>query len=419
MEPVKIIQFEAENVKRVKAVQLTPAADGLTVIGGRNNQGKTTVLDAIAWTLGGDRRRPTNAARDGSVTPPITRMTLTNGLTVERSGKNGSLKVTDPQGKQAGQQLLNTFVEQLALDLPKFMAASDGEKASTLLRVIGLEGQIRELDRQEKELYSQRRTVGQIADQKDKYAKELPAFPDAPQEPVSALELIQRQQEILARNGENQRKRQRAAQLEEQKEQLARQLNELEERYMTVCQDCETAQKDALDLLDESTEELERSLLDIEGINKKVQTNQEKARAIADAKVYAEQYEALTQQLEAVRKERSALLDGAALPLPELSVEDGSLTYQGKAWDCMSGSDQLKVAAAMVRALNPQCGFVLLDKLEQMDLDSLRAFGAWMEAEGLQGIATRVSTGGECSIIIEDGREIVSSPQVNWSEVGF
>ena len=26
-----------------------------------------------------------------------------------------------------------------------------------------------------------------------------------------------------------------------------------------------------------------------------------------------------------------------------------------------------------------------------------------MEAEGLQGIATRVSTGGECAIIIEDG----------------
>lgn len=27
----------------------------------------------------------------------------------------------------------------------------------------------------------------------------------------------------------------------------------------------------------------------------------------------------------------------------------------------------------------------------------------WLEAEGLQAIATRVSTGDECSIIIEDG----------------
>ena len=33
----------------------------------------------------------------------------------------------------------------------------------------------------------------------------------------------------------------------------------------------------------------------------------------------------------------------------------------------------------------------------------LAAFGAWLEQEDLQAIATRVSTGDECSIIIEDG----------------
>jgi hypothetical protein len=70
----------------------------------------------------------------------------------------------------------------------------------------------------------------------------------------------------------------------------------------------------------------------------------------------------------------------------------------------MSGAEQLRVAAAVVRRLNPDCGFVLLDKLEQLDMRTLREFGAWLEAEGLQAIATRVSTGEECSVIIEDGR---------------
>ena len=69
----------------------------------------------------------------------------------------------------------------------------------------------------------------------------------------------------------------------------------------------------------------------------------------------------------------------------------------------MSGSDRLKVATAIVRELNPKCGFVLLDKLEQMDRTTLQEFGEWLEAEGLQAIATRVSTGDECSILIEDG----------------
>ena len=97
------------------------------------------------------------------------------------------------------------------------------------------------------------------------------------------------------------------------------------------------------------------------------------------------------------------LLNAAELPLPELSVKEGELIYKGQKWDNMSGSDRLKVSTAIVRKLNPNCGFVLLDKLEQMDMKSLQEFGEWLEAEGLQAIATRVSTGDECSIIIEDG----------------
>lgn len=69
----------------------------------------------------------------------------------------------------------------------------------------------------------------------------------------------------------------------------------------------------------------------------------------------------------------------------------------------MSSSEQLKVATAIIRKLNPQCGFVLIDKLEQMDVSTMNEFGEWLRKEGLQAIATRVSTGDECSIIIEDG----------------
>jgi DNA repair exonuclease SbcCD ATPase subunit len=60
-DQVKITSFEAENVKRVKAVELKPTENGLTIIGGRNGQGKTSVLDAIAWALGGNRFKPSNA----------------------------------------------------------------------------------------------------------------------------------------------------------------------------------------------------------------------------------------------------------------------------------------------------------------------------------------------------------------------
>ena len=421
---VKITQFEAENVKRIKALTLTPAPTGLTVIGGRNNQGKTSSLDAIVWTLGGDRYRPTQAQRDGSVLPPWTHLELDNGIVVERSGKNSDLKVTDASGRRAGQQLLNSLVEQLALDMPRFMQSTSREKAATLLRIIGLEEQVEDLERQERELYDRRRAIGQIAGQKAKYAHELPSFPDAPAEPVSAYDLIQRQQDILARNGENQRKREHARKLEEQRaiakeqlEDLERRHHEAQARYAALCEDCETAKKSALDLLDESTEELEISIREIETINAKVRTNQDKARAEAEAKECGDQYIGLTAQLEAVRQQKTDLLNGARLPLPGLSVENGELTYLDKPWDCMSASDQLKVSTAIVRSLKPECGFVLVDKLEQLDLETLKEFGAWAEQEGLQIIATRVSTGGECSILIEDGTGIEAAPACDSAPV--
>ena len=142
METMKINQLEIENVKRIKAVKVEPAEDGLTIIGGNNNQGKTSVLDAIAWALGGDRYRPSQAVREGSMVPPNLHIVMSNGLVVERKGKNSDLKVTDPTGKKGGQQLLNEFVNQLALDLPKFMEASGKEKANTLLQIIGVGDQL-------------------------------------------------------------------------------------------------------------------------------------------------------------------------------------------------------------------------------------------------------------------------------------
>ena len=418
MQAVKINQLEIENVKRIKAVLLTPTPDGLTIIGGNNNQGKTSVLDTIAWALGGDRYRPSKPERDGSVIPPRIKLTLSNGLIVERTGKNSTLKVTDPSGTRAGQQLLNSFVEELALNLPKFMECSGKEKAQTLLRIIGVGEQLAALEHKEKQLYNQRLAIGRIADQKAKYAKELPFYSGVPERPVSAMELIQRQQAILAQNGENQRKRAQAAQLAQQVADLTRKLEQMSAELETAKANLAIAQTSAEDLHDESTAQIEQDLRDIEALNIKVRANLDREKAEEEAAAYSDQYGSMTAELEQTRQAKLDLLNGAQLPLEGLSVEDGELTYHGAKWDAMSGSDQLRVSTAIVRALNPQCGFVLLDKLEQMDLNTLADFGNWLESQGLQAIATRVSTGGECSIIIEDGETALPKPEKSWKD-GF
>ena len=412
---MKISKLEIENVKRVKAVSLEPTQNGLTVIGGKNNQGKTSVLDSIAWALGGDKFKPTSARREGSVVPPYLHVEMDNGLVVERRGENSALKVIDPAGRKGGQQLLNEFVETFAIDLPRFMEQTSKEKANTLLRIIGVEDQLKKLDYDEATTFNRRRELGRIALQKQKYADELPLYPDVPKEPISASELILRQQEILAKNGENQRLRTEYANMVKRHDELLEKLRAMQAEFDDLTAKIAIATKPTEELVDESTEEIRASLLNIEQINAKVRANGERERAEIEAEQYKKDYETLTGELDKIRNSRSKLLDGADLPLPGLSVADGELTYNGVKWDCMSGSDQLKTATAIVRRLNPKCGFVLLDKLEQMDIDTLKEFGEWLESEGLQAIATRVSTGDECSIIIEDGTAVVRDSLITES----
>jgi DNA repair exonuclease SbcCD ATPase subunit len=422
-DKVTITSLELENVKRVRAVALTPAATGLTVIGGDNRQGKTSILDGICYALGGEKYRPTALQRDGGQSDARIEISLSNGLLVERKGKNAALKVTDTNGLKGGQKLLDAFVEELALDLPKFLAMSGKDKAGVLLRILGIGDRLAALDKEERAAYDNRTAQGRIADQKAHYAQELPEHQGVPEQIVSAAEITTELQAVIGRNADRQKQRgkleamKRAARLVESTAQRLRdEIERLEREIAQARERLDQNTAEAKELAanisgttvepDESTAEIQMRLADIEEVNGMVRTNQAKRAAIADAAAAKRQYDELTTQVEDVRARRSALLNGAAMPLAGLSVEQGELTYNGKAWDCMSASEQIRAGVAIVRKLKPACGFVLLDGLEAMDLNQLAELGKWLEAEGLQAIATRVSRGAECTIVIEDGMAV-------------
>lgn len=437
MEPVKISSLELENVKRIRAVQIVPTKDGLTVIGGRNEQGKTSVLDAIAWALGGNKMKPDNPNRDGAAMPAKLHVELSNGIVVERRGKNGTLHVTDQTGMRGTQKLLDEFLSQLALDLPRFLDGTDKQRTDALLQTLGIDRQLATIDGQIRSTCERRTLLGREAKSKRAHAAELPHHDNAPDEPVSVSELVKQQQEILARNGENQKKRESVSRLEwecqgtrqsiahidqsivaaqKQLDEYVRDTQERINRMQSEYEDqkdklneqlmeLETARKTAEQLVDESTAEIEASIADIESVNARVADNRRKAEATEEAKRAQEKYDAASAEIEKLRASRTALLDGAPLPLEGLSVdEDGTLTFMGQTWSDMSGSQRLRVATAIVRATKPECGFVLVDKLEQFDTQQLADFATWAQGEGLQVIGTRVSTGDECTVVIEDGR---------------
>ena len=284
------------------------------------------MLDAIAAALGGAKKMPSNLTRDGAMNPASMRIALSNGLVVERKGKNASLTVTDPTGGRHGQKLLDSFVNQFALDLPAFMAASSKDKAHALLDTLGIAVQLDELERKEKALYDERTAIGRIADAKEKHAQELPEYPDAPEEPLSISELIRQQQALLQRNAKRQAHMDEINRLREQKqlwtervEKAKEELAKAEEMYAIYSgklADAEAPEQTPM----ESTEELERNIAEHEAINAHVTANITKALAQDEAHQHRKQYDDLTQQIERLRLDRLALLDECKLPLPDLTV---------------------------------------------------------------------------------------------------
>ncbi len=480
----KISAVYIENFKRINQVNFNPDEIGITIIGGNNRQGKTSVLDAIMWGLGGAKFAPSTPNNLNGHGDAEIRIELNNGIIVERKGKNGGIKVIDSTGKKAGQELLNEVISVLALNLPKFMESNDKDKALILLETLGIKDKLAELDNREKILYDERTEIGRVALALKKHADEMPYYYDAPSAEISAATIIEKQTKAIEKNKANDAVRaenlhlqncvaESSSQLETYDAETASAGNAMQQQHANKLRELDLRRKNILNRIEELNCEIRRlesenntltneyhdfesqakinyenfkrerlekrtSVIrtisdnklklaeseklvaalpenidlsifkaDIEALemqNAKFRANLAHDKASAEAKSKDKEYALYTEMVEGVRRERMELLASVKMPLPGLTIKDGLIYYHGQRWDCMSGSEKLIVGASIVRAVNPACGFVLMDKLEQMDLATLSDFDEWLKKENLQVIATRVSTGDECAILIEDGK---------------
>lgn len=422
---VYLVRVEINGFKCILMATLDRLKEkGITVIGGPNGAGKTTALDAIAWTLGGAKFRPSNPNNDNSEGYAETLVELSNGLIAERKGKNGTLQVTDSKKMRGTQAILSDLIGELALDLPQFLNAKPKQKAEMLLQSLGIGEQLTDIDIREKEASEERTAAGRDAKQKRGHADSLEYDKDAPEEAVSAAELLAKQAEIQRHNAinakveadlrtlnsETARAEYAAIDESDKLDDLRRQLNAQVEVYKEAMKTQEgiAVKRDAMvkkfdDLEEISTDDIEAQIENVDTANAAVRANDAKRDADTEADYAAVVYIAKGGEIDAIRTERAALLSDANLPLDGLSIEGGELIYNGQKWDCMATSEQLRVGVSIVHLIKPECGFVLIDQLESMDTKTLEEFGQWLESQDLQAIGTRVSTGDECTVIIEDG----------------
>ena len=408
---MKIIELQAENVKRLKAVDITP--DGtLQVIGGRNAQGKSSVLDAIWLALGGGKasKETSLPIRDGEKKASV-RLDL-GDLIVTRSwtAKGTSLKVENTEGAvfKSPQSMLDGLVGSMSFDPLEFTRLSAKAQREALLDLVELVIDLDELARQRNEIFAERSEVGR----RGKAIGDVQVDDDLPDLERSASDFIAR-----IREAENQNRQADEAMstyeattreievAEARVDELRKRLEEAESSLYAASQRAEMQLKTAQTFVKVDVSPLEDELEGVEELNQKIRANNAARDKQAQKEALRGEYKTLTERLEALDKTKAKALEAATFPVVGLGFDDTGVTYQGVPFSQASSAEQIRVSVAMAMAMNPKLRVLRIKDGSLLDAETLEALRAQVAENDFQlwlEVVTTSTEGG--AVIIEDGK---------------
>ena len=402
---MKIIKLTCENVKRLRAVEITP--DGtLQVITGRNAQGKTSVLDAIWLALGGGQasRETTMPIRDGE---DHARVCLDLGdLQVVRrwTGSGSTLTVTNADGAKypSPQAMLDALVGRMSFDPLAFTRLSPRDQRQALLDLVDIEQDLAELDGRRQRLYEERTEVGR---QGKAYGDVPPLEPDVPEVEVSMQEVVGRLREAqqVARRIDDEMAT--LAKLQTQTEYWQQQLEEAQAGLAKASGQYAAQQKLVKGLPEyPALSDMEAELGRVEQVNRKVRDNQARRRAAAEVAELHSRYDALTGQIAELDHAKSTLLAEAEFPVAGLGFDETGVTFHGVPFSQASSAEQIRVSLGMAMAANPRLRVIRILDGSLLDADSMAQIAELAKTNDYQVWVERVDDASESAVVIEDGR---------------
>jgi len=417
-----IVKLEAENIKRLKAVQIEPNGS-VVIVGGRNAQGKSSVIDAIEMALAGKRSVPERPIRDGEEKAHI--ICDLGDLVVKRTFRNGdgkvksTLKVESKDGAvyKSPQAMLDKLVGELSFDPLAFCRLEAKAQAETLRKLVGVDTS--DIDKTRADLY-QERTSANVEVAKLRAVLDNSVFyEDVPKDELSVSELIK---ELEAAQDEHRQYRDLELDYSRNKEHIDLIVRGIEKKYNEMGKlqsDIDTLKSRLIAAEKEATEFEEllagksETLPDVnpirdkiassEDINKKVRENKQRSNLIDKIQEARDKAEKLTKNMQEIDKHKADLLADARFPVEGLSFDTSGVLLNGIPFSQGSSAEQLKVSIAMGLAMNPELKIILIRDGSLLDEESLQIVRDMAAEAGAQVWLERVSTGDEVSVVIEDG----------------
>jgi predicted ATP-dependent endonuclease of OLD family len=431
---MRVLKVTIQNVKRlVGTLEIIPTTDVVSIVG-KNDQGKTTLLQSLRWVFEGAaiiQEEPISRGQERA----LIRLELGDGREVEliaelrltkKGGRELSFRNADksPQ-KLTAQQMANSLRGAISFDPLAFDRMKPREQYDLLRKVANLSVDIEELDRQNAADYSRRTEINRDAKQKRAAAAQLPIVKAAdpiPTEPI--MEEIRGASTFNERINEKKKWRENRA-AEADKLEADAKAHRVEAQRLILLADDEDAT--ATEIRAKLAEAVPLApLVDVavltEKLNAAIKQNSESAAwamserrrksLIDEAEHFESESETLTVAMEAREIAKRQAIESAELPVEGLGFGDGIVTFDGLPFAQAGTAKRTEVCCGIAMAMNPKLKVICIEDASLLDKESRAIVERMAEEHGYQYFLELVADTDDPEFVIEEGMVAISDGKV-------
>lgn len=413
---MRLVSLEAENVKRLKAVRITPQGNMVRIVG-RNAQGKTSVLDSIEMLFAGGESIPARPIRDGQKKAKI--VGQVDGLIITRkfTPSGSTLEITSEDGAKypSPQTMLDGLRGKLTFDPLAFCNQKAPQQLETLRKLVGMD--FAKLDEERKRLFDERTLVNRQVVQAKARVQPAGTFVGVPDQVTSIQQLLEQQQAIETANrkiDDTEREianlKQHIQSIEDENRSLQLKIDQNNKTAASYAKRIQTAAEGLAGMKKQDPAGMLAQIRGIDQTNQRVRAKQEDAKARKELAEVEAQSEKLTKQIEDLDLQKQSSLSKAKYPVDGLGLSDNGVTYNGIPFDQASAAEKLRVSAAIGLAMNPKLRVLLIRDGSLLDEESMAQLEDFAQENDAQVWVERVGRVGDVGVVIEDG-EVVSDQQ--------
>ena len=442
---MKIIRLKAENIKKLVAVEITPTGSVIKITG-KNSAGKTSVLDAIFWALGGLNNIQAQPIRKGQTKAKV-EIDL-GEMVVKRTFNEGgttSLTIENKDGLRfkSPQTMLDGLLGKLSFDPLEFMRQDSRKQFETLRQLTGVD--FSKLDGLRQRTYDERaatnRDVRRLEVQIE--GMSVPPTPvEVDKEEVGVTELAGKIADAVEKQKAKSGYERIVVDIERDKGLVQRDATHIDQQILDLEKRISQGKmaykahmdsiKDFEDKIENMKEAAEAVVVpDLPALQNELKTAEEGNRTVREAiRVYREATqrierikedrkstrdnlqqlkdvsENLTDKIQGIDEEKQKQITEAKFPLDGLSFGDGAVTYNDLPMDQASHAEQLRVSMAMAMSLNPKLKVIRITDGSLLDSQSMKVIEGMAKDQDYQVWIEQMDESGKVGIVISEGEVV-------------